>query len=108
MAPTAFQSLPSKVVFGKGALAAAPAISARSQAEASARLAELLGETAVAGFDRAAMHTPVEVTDEAMAVVGQQRIDGLIAVGGGSAIGLSKAIALRTGLPQIAVPTTYA
>jgi alcohol dehydrogenase class IV len=32
----------------------------------------------------------------------------LIAIGGGSAIGLAKAIALRTDLPQIVVPTTYA
>jgi alcohol dehydrogenase class IV len=32
----------------------------------------------------------------------------LIAIGGGSAIGLSKALALRTDLPQIVIPTTYA
>ena len=43
-----------------------------------------------------------------MAIVGDQKIDGTIAIGGGSAIGLGKAIAWRTGLPQIAVPTTYA
>ena len=34
--------------------------------------------------------------------------DGCVAVGGGSAIGLGKAIALEHGLPVIAVPTTYA
>ena len=36
------------------------------------------------------------------------RIDGLVAIGGGSAIGLSKALALRTALPQVVLPTTYA
>lgn len=116
----ASQVLSPKVVFGEGALAEAPAIAAelgcrrllliatRSQAEVAARLSVLLGEAAAARFDGAVMHTPVEVTDEAMAVVGRDRIDGLIAIGGGSAIGLGKAIALRTGLPQIAIPTTYA
>ncbi|WP_131743027.1 maleylacetate reductase, partial [Actinomadura roseirufa] len=34
--------------------------------------------------------------------------DGLVAVGGGSAIGLAKAVALTTGLPILAVPTTFA
>jgi maleylacetate reductase len=34
--------------------------------------------------------------------------DGCVAVGGGSAVGLGKAIALEHGLPVIAVPTTYA
>ena len=35
-------------------------------------------------------------------------VDVLVSVGGGSATGLAKAIALRTRLPIIAVPTTYA
>jgi maleylacetate reductase len=59
-------------------------------------------------FARAKMHTPVAVTDQALAVVAQVHADGLLAVGGGSTIGLGKAIALRTDLPQIVVPTTYA
>jgi alcohol dehydrogenase class IV len=43
-----------------------------------------------------------------MALVAAERIDGTVAIGGGSAIGLGKAIAWRKDLPQIAVPTTYA
>lgn len=35
------------------------------------------------------------------------RADCLVAIGGGSTIGLGKALALRTGLPQIVLPTTY-
>ncbi|WP_369818241.1 maleylacetate reductase [Novosphingobium sp. ST904] len=34
--------------------------------------------------------------------------DCLVAIGGGSTTGLGKAIALRTDLPQIVIPTTYA
>jgi alcohol dehydrogenase class IV len=34
--------------------------------------------------------------------------DCLVSLGGGSTTGLSKALALRTGLPQVAIPTTYA
>jgi hypothetical protein len=54
------------------------------------------------------MHTPVGVTDDAMARVKDWRIDGLVALGGGSTIGLGKAIAMRTDLPQLVIPTTYA
>ena len=59
-------------------------------------------------FDGAAMHTPVEVTDKATEAVRKAAADCVVAVGGGSAIGLGKAIALRTDLPQIVLPTTYA
>src|SRR3546814_5163792 len=54
------------------------------------------------------MHTPVDVTESAMEIVTTQQIDGIVSLGGGSTIGLGKAIALRTDLPQIVVPTTYA
>jgi maleylacetate reductase len=54
------------------------------------------------------MHTPVAVTDEAHAHLKEVEADCLIALGGGSTTGLGKALALRTGLPQIVIPTTYA
>jgi maleylacetate reductase len=74
----------------------------------AAELAALLGERSAGVFAGAVMHTPVSVSDEAMKVAAESGADGLIAFGGGSAIGLGKAMALRTDLPQIAVPTTYA
>ena len=54
------------------------------------------------------MHTPVDATEKALAVVRERAADALVAVGGGSTTGLGKAIALRTDLPQIVLPTTYA
>lgn len=75
---------------------------------AAERLQAALGSRAAALSLDAAMHTPVEVTERVLAELSRSGADGLVALGGGSAIGLSKALALRTGLPQVAVPTTYA
>jgi len=55
-----------------------------------------------------AMHVPVEVAERARAVATEVGADALVCVGGGSTTGLAKAVALTTGLPIIAVPTTYA
>jgi alcohol dehydrogenase class IV len=82
-------------------------ISTPEQADSANELADLLGECCALRFTRARMHTPVTVTEEAVALAAQHGIDGLVSVGGGSAIGLSKAIALRTDLLQVVVPTTY-
>ena len=115
-----FKSLSSRVVFGKGALGdlaeeahalgctTVLVICTGSQRAAAARAVDLLGDRAGPIFPGAAMHTPVVVTQAAMQVVEREGVDGLVAIGGGSAIGLGKAIALRTDLPQIVVPTTYA
>ncbi|MFG1609614.1 maleylacetate reductase [Actinoplanes sp. NPDC049265] len=54
------------------------------------------------------MHVPVEVAERARARAAAEAVDVLVAVGGGSTTGLAKAVALTTGLPIIAVPTTYA
>jgi maleylacetate reductase len=54
------------------------------------------------------MHVPIEVANRARDVAAELSADGCVAVGGGSAIGLGKAVALAHGLPVIAVPTTYA
>jgi len=108
------------VVFGSGTLAKLPAEIARlglkrvlvlstpAQASEAQALIERLGDVAAGTFTEAAMHTPVAVTERALRVVQNLAIDGLVAVGGGSTTGLAKALALRTDLPQIIVPTTYA
>ena len=66
-----------------------------------------LGERLAGIYDRAAMHVPVEIAVDARRVAEELRADCCIAWGGGSTIGLGKAIALTSGLPVIAVPTTY-
>lgn len=115
-----YDALPARVIFGSGTLAQLPEEAARLQLRrvlvistaGQQRLAErakgLLGALGVGVFAKAAMHTPAEVTEAAMAQAADLRVDGYIAIGGGSSIGLSKALALRTDLPQIVVPTTYA
>lgn len=70
--------------------------------------AEWLGPLAAGVFCKAAMHTPVEITEEALVYLKQLGADCLIAIGGGSTTGLAKALAYRTDLPQIVIPTTYA
>jgi maleylacetate reductase len=62
----------------------------------------------VAHYDGAAMHTPTDVTGLALEVLKASGADCLVAFGGGSTIGLAKALALRTDLQQVAIPTTYA
>jgi maleylacetate reductase len=78
------------------------------QQDLGQRLGAGLGERLAGVFAGARMHTPVEVTNEALGIVESRDIDGLVAIGGGSTVGLGKALSLRTGLPHIAMPTTYA
>ena len=59
-------------------------------------------------FDQVAPHVPVERARSARSAAAEHRIDLLVSVGGGSTTGLAKAVALTTGTPIIAVPTTYA
>jgi len=118
--PFSYSASPGRVIFGIDTLAELPTelskLAARralivctaQQIEQARSIQALLGDAAVAIFSGASMHTPVDVTSEAMQVVKENRIDCLVGVGGGSTIGLCKAIALGTGLPQIAIPTTYA
>jgi alcohol dehydrogenase class IV len=77
----------------------------RTQAEDVSQI--LRGE--IAGvFSQARMHTPTDVTEEACKLAQSTKADAVVSIGGGSTIGLGKAIAIRTGLPHIAIPTTYA
>ncbi|NKJ44784.1 maleylacetate reductase [Novosphingobium sp. SG720] len=120
VSPFVYQSHPARVVFGPGSLGTlaeeigrlgaqrAFVLSTPDQAGVASDLVARLGDLACGSFTGARMHTPVDVTLAAMADVTAAGADCLVAVGGGSTIGLAKAIALRTDLPQIAIPTTYA
>jgi maleylacetate reductase len=67
-----------------------------------------LGEKLVGVCDIAAMHVPVDRVRRGVSDVDRVRPDALLAAGGGSPIGLAKAIARERRLPIVAVPTTYA
>ena len=110
---------PMRVIFGSGTLeqlhsevsrlglAKVLVLTTPRHAEWADSAAQLLGDRYAGVYSGAAMHTPIEVTEKAMRTVVDRNIDGLLAIGGGSTIGLAKAIALRTNLVQIVVPTTY-
>ncbi|WP_344801255.1 maleylacetate reductase and hydroxyquinol 1,2-dioxygenase domain-containing protein [Microlunatus ginsengisoli] len=112
-------SLGQRVIFGSGAAGANLAAEAERLAArrplviASVRertRAEVIcaGLAGVAWFDDVRPHVPVGVADAARAAAAEHRADLLVCVGGGSTTGLAKAVALTSGLPVVAVPTTYA
>ena len=108
-----------RVVFGAGALQHLPreldllgakralVLSTPGQSAMAERVAALLGERAAGVFAQAVMHVPIEVARAAQGEARRLGADCAIAIGGGSTTGLGKAIALDSGLPVIAVPTTY-
>ena len=113
----AHETLPQRVRFAAGEAAAAVAEevgrlhASRVMAIASdAARAEpvLAGVTVAVLHTEVVMHVPVEVADRARVVARDHEVDVVVCVGGGSTTGLAKAVALTTGLPIVAVPTTYA
>ncbi|MHA6645432.1 maleylacetate reductase [Mesorhizobium sp. A623] len=116
-----YEPLPTRVVFGRGARhqlreeverlggRRAIVLSTPGRGERlAADIAVHLGSLSAGVCPEAVMHTPVDATERSLAMVRESGADILVAIGGGSAIGLSKALALRTDLPQIVLPTTYA
>jgi maleylacetate reductase len=112
-------TLPQRVRFGAGEAAeglsaemsAAGAtrvmvISGRSETEVARRIAADL--PVVTWHADVARHVPVDVAERARSAASDARADLLVCVGGGSATGVAKAVALTSGLPVVAVPTTYA
>ena len=120
MKPFVYESRAQRVLFGNDTLAQVAAevdaLGARKalvlctppQRAQAEQVADLLRERAAGVFDGAVMHVPMAAAREARAVAQRLGADCAVAVGGGSTIGLGKAIALDSGLPILAVPTTYA
>jgi len=115
-----YQTSPSRILFGPDGLSKVPDVAeqlgcqrllvlATSQQKQSAtELAASLNDLSVGFYANATMHTPVEVTNDAMQKVVELQADAVVSLGGGSTIGLGKAIAYRTDLKHIVIPTTYA
>ncbi|MCK9909044.1 maleylacetate reductase [Microbacteriaceae bacterium K1510] len=115
-----YNGLPTRVIFGSGTAERLRAeiertpcrralvIGTREQAASVEAVAASLGPLAAGTFAGATMHTPTEVTQSALERFRQCEADCTVAIGGGSAIGLGKAIALRTDAMQFVLPTTYA
>jgi len=78
-----------------------------SGARLGKKVVDLLGARAADLHAHAVIHVPKAVAETGLAAAREQRVDGLVAVGGGAAIGLAKAIARETGLAIVALPTTY-
>lgn len=83
-------------------------LSTPQQSEDAMQMAEVIGDLAGGVYTKAAMHTPVLITKDAVQHVKDIKADCIVSLGGGSTTGLGKAIAYRTDLPQIVIPTTYA
>jgi maleylacetate reductase len=108
-----------RVVFGTGVLSTLPdeldragfssvmLLTTPSRADERERVMSLLGSRLAGEYSGARLHVPVEVVADARASLERSRPQSILAYGGGSAIGLGKALAHATGLPLAAVATTY-
>jgi maleylacetate reductase len=83
------------------------AVAGRSADGVAARLPDLLGQRYLGRWSDVPAHVPAHQASLAVGSAQETHADGVVAVGGGSAIGLAKIVALALRLPLIAVPTTY-
>lgn len=120
MYPFAYNAVSTRVLFGPGTvrelggelerlgIKRALFLSTPDQESYVRECADSLASVSVGVFSKATMHTPVSVTESALRMVLDLCVDGVVAIGGGSTTGLGKAIAWRTDVPQVVIPTTYA
>lgn len=113
-------SSPARILFGRGSIAQASeeirrlggrralVLCTPQQMQQAQALEAQIGDLGAGVFAGAAMHTPVDVTAKAVDAWKSAGADCVVSIGGGSTTGLGKAIAARTGAPQLAIPTTYA
>ncbi|EHP41103.1 iron-containing alcohol dehydrogenase [Cupriavidus basilensis OR16] len=120
MQPFVHETHGARVVFGGGARQFLPreleqlgmhrvlVLTTPEQVELGQQIAGILEERCVGVYAKAVMHVPADVARSAIDTARTLGADGCVAAGGGSTIGLAKAIALESDLPIIALPTTYA
>ena len=110
----------SRVIFGAGAFdriaeevrrlgaTRALVLSTPEQRGSAEDAARRMGGLSAGIFAEAVMHVPIETARAAREMARGVNADCCVAIGGGSTIGLGKAIALESALPIVAVPTTFA
>ncbi len=115
-----FSALPWQIIFGAGALQRLPAemdsrgfgralvLSTPEQRHHAEAVADLIDTRCAGIFDQAVMHVPVATVTDAQSVAQSLDVDCTVSIGGGSTTGLGKALAIKSNLPNIAIPTTYA
>jgi len=115
-----FEAMPARVVFAANAIEHLPreieqlgarralVLSTPQQEALATDISKSLGQRSVGVYPHAVMHVPIEVARKAREEAVRLGADCVVAAGGGSTIGLGKAIALESGLPILAIPTTYA
>ena len=108
-----------RVVFGIGKVAElaheldrldgkrALVIASRSGRDAAGSALEGLGERLAHLVVGVRAHVPIDDVESTRDVADRVDADCLIAIGGGSSIGLAKGVALERTVPIVAVPTTY-
>ena len=123
MDPFEYNANPGRVIFGSGSIKKLPNEIKRlglksplflstpqqvGQAEDIQKIVIDASITPAGIYTQATMHTPSHITEDAMSFLKTKSADCVVSIGGGSTIGLGKAISIRTGLPHICIPTTYA
>jgi maleylacetate reductase len=117
--PFEHESLPGRVVFGVGAvdrvageaehlgMQRVMVVSTGSARATGDDIVEALGWRCALPFAEVRQHVPEDLAASARAAATDAGVDGVVAVGGGSALGLAQGVAVAAGAPLIAVPTTY-
>jgi maleylacetate reductase len=108
-----------RVVFGAGRIdqVAAEAsrlggavllIAGRRQVRDADRVAAQLGRRCVGRINEVTEHVPAQIAQQAVDLTRDSGATTVVCLGGGSAVGLAKAVALELDVAILAVPTTYA